>query len=48
VIGSVVLSRRLRDVRIAVGQMPKDIDGDSLAPIGLGSIRNLWLDVELA
>ncbi len=47
VIGSMVLSRRLRDVRIAVEKMPKDIDDTSLAPIGLGSIRNLWLDVEL-
>jgi hypothetical protein len=34
-------------VRIAVERMPKDIDDVSLAPIGLGAIRALWLDVEL-
>jgi hypothetical protein len=27
--------------------MPKDIDGKSLAPIGLRSIRELWLDFDL-
>ena len=27
--------------------MPKDVDGVSLAPIGLGSIRELWLDFEI-
>jgi hypothetical protein len=26
--------------------MPKDIDGERLAPIGLGAIRELWLDFE--
>jgi hypothetical protein len=27
--------------------MKKDIDGVSLAPIGLGAIRELWLDFDL-
>jgi pulcherriminic acid synthase len=48
VIGSEILMSRLRDVRIAEDRMPTDIDGISLAPIGLGAIRSLWLDVELA
>ena len=44
--GSKVLLPRLRNARIADERMPKDIDGTSLAPIGLGSIRELWLDVD--
>jgi cytochrome P450 len=45
IIGSKVLARRLRNVEINVDKMPKDIDGTSLAPIGLGAIRNLHLIV---
>jgi pulcherriminic acid synthase len=45
--GSKILLSHLRDPRIDVDRMPKDIDGVSLAPIGLGAIRALWLDVEL-
>lgn len=44
--GSKMLMRHLRNARIAVDRMPKDIDGVSLAPIGLGSIRELWLDLD--
>jgi len=47
VTGSRLLAEHLLDVRIAEDRMPKDIDGVSLAPIGLGAIRALWLDVEL-
>lgn len=48
VIGSRILSKRLKNPRINVDKMPKDIDGRSLAPIGLASIRELWLDYDLA
>jgi pulcherriminic acid synthase len=48
VIGSKILSAHLKNPSINVERMPKDIDGVSLAPIGLGSIRELWLDVDLA
>jgi len=34
-------------VRIARDRMPTDLDGVSLAPIGLGSIRELWLEFDL-
>ncbi len=47
VTGSRLLLEHLGDVKIAVDRMPTDIDGVSLAPIGLGAIRALWLDVEL-
>jgi pulcherriminic acid synthase len=47
VTGSRLLLAHLRDVRIAEDRMPTDIDGERLAPIGLGAIRALWLDVEL-
>ena len=47
VIGSKILDKTLKNVRINSDRMPKDIDGVSLAPIGLGSIRELWLDFDL-
>ena len=47
VLGSRVLARALArrglSVSIDEARMPKDIDGESLAPIGLGAIRSLWL-----
>jgi cytochrome P450 len=45
VVGSRVLMPHLRNARINTDRMPKDIDGVSLAPIGLGAIRSLWLDL---
>jgi len=48
VTGSQILLRHLKNVRINAARMPKDIDGVSLAPIGLGAIRELWLDYDLA
>ncbi len=47
VVGSKILLSRLSSPRLNVAKMAKDIDGESLAPIGLGSIRELWLDFEL-
>jgi pulcherriminic acid synthase len=45
VVGSRILMQHLRHARINTERMPTDIDGVSLAPIGLGSIRSLWLDL---
>ena len=49
VIGSRVLARAFKrlglHVAIDTDRMPKDIDGTSLAPIGLGAIKALWLRV---
>jgi cytochrome P450 len=47
VIGAQVLSQVFRNVRIATDRMPKDLDGTP-APIGLGSIRELWLRFDVA
>lgn len=47
VIGAQVLSETLRNVRIDTDRMPKDVDGASLVPIGLGSIRELWLTFDV-
>ncbi len=47
VIGSRILETAFKNVSINYDLMPKDIDGVSLAPIGLGSIRELWLDFEI-
>jgi pulcherriminic acid synthase len=46
VIGSQIVADAMPNVRIAVERMPTDIDGTSLAPIGLGSIRELWLQFD--
>jgi pulcherriminic acid synthase len=46
VIGAQILAEAMPGVRIAVERMPTDIDGTSLAPIGLGSIRELWLQFD--
>lgn len=48
VVGSQLLRSRIKSVRINTARQNKDIDGVSLAPIGLGAIRELWLDIELA
>jgi pulcherriminic acid synthase len=45
-IGSSIMSKRIKNVRIATERMAKDIDGVSLAPIGLGAINELWLEFE--
>ena len=47
VIGSRILETAFKNVSINYDLMPKDIDKVSLAPIGLGSIRELWLDFEI-
>ena len=51
VIGSQMLSKVLKNVRIETDRMPVNptaqIDGHELAPIGLGAIRELWLRFDL-
>lgn len=47
VVGSKILNARMKNPRINVERMPKDIDGASLAPIGIISMRELWLDYDL-
>ena len=48
VIGSKILSRTMKNPRINRDRMPKDIDGVSLAPIGINKTRELWLDYDLS
>ena len=45
--GSRVLLQHLKNPRINHERMPKDIDGKTLAPIGLVSGRQLWLDYDV-
>jgi len=47
VIGSKILAKRLKNARINTSMMPKDIDGESLAPIGINKLRDLWIDYDL-
>ncbi len=47
VLGSKILLSRLNNPRINRERMPKDIDGESLAPIGLVSVRELYIDYDL-
>lgn len=47
VIGSQILAEAMPGVRIAEDRMPKDPISGELAAIGLGSIRELWLEFDL-
>jgi cytochrome P450 len=47
ILGSSVLIERMRNVRIKADAMPKDIDGVTLAPIGLVPMRELWVEYDL-
>lgn len=47
VIGAQVLSDTFGNIRLDVDRMPTDLDGSTLAPVGLGSIRELWLRMDL-
>ncbi len=47
VVGSKILAKRLKNARINIDKMPKDIDGVSLAPIGINKLRDLWIDYDL-
>jgi pulcherriminic acid synthase len=46
-IGSRLLAKRLKNARINRERMPKDIDGVSLAPIGINKLRDLWIDYDI-
>ncbi len=45
--GSRILNARLKNPRINFDKQPKDIDGKSLAPIGLISVRELHVDYDV-
>jgi len=47
VVGSRILAKHLKNPRINVERMPKDIDGSRLKPMGLTSVSALWLDYDL-
>ncbi len=46
VLGSKILAKHLKDPKINVARMKKDIDETSLVPIGLMSVRELWIDYQ--
>jgi pulcherriminic acid synthase len=48
IIGSQILIQHLKNPRINMERQAKDIDGVSLAPIGQGAIRELWIDFDAA
>ena len=47
VVGSKLLAAQMPSVRIAEDRMPRDIDGVSPAPMGIVSVRKLWLQYDL-
>ncbi|MDX1580127.1 MAG: cytochrome P450, partial [Alphaproteobacteria bacterium] len=47
VVGSKVLNSKIKNPRINMDKQPKDIDGKRLAPIGLISVREVYLDYDL-
>jgi cytochrome P450 len=46
-VGSKILLKRMKNPRIVEAKMPKDIDGKSPAPMGIISVRQLWLQYDL-
>lgn len=44
--GSQILSKVMKNVRIREDLMPRDIDGVSPAPMGIVSVRALWLEFD--
>ena len=48
VVGSKILLSRMKNPRISEDKMPKDIDGKSPAPMGIISVRQLWLEYDLS
>ncbi len=47
IIGAQVLSETFANIRLEADRMPTDLDGSTLAPVGLGSVRELWLRMDL-
>jgi cytochrome P450 len=47
-VGSRLLASRVADIRLDVPRMPKDIDGTSLAPLGLAPLSRLHLTFTVA
>jgi len=47
VVGSKILAAQMKNPRIREEKMPKDIDGVSPAPMGIISVRDLWLEFDL-
>ena len=48
VVGSKLLAEAMRNVRIVEERMPRDQDGSGPAPMGIVSVRELWLQYDLA
>ena len=48
VVGSRILLKHMKNPRIREDLMPKDMDGASPAPMGIISVRALWLEYDLA
>jgi len=46
-LGSKILLRHMKNPRINMERMPKDIDGENLRPMGLLSVDALWIDYDL-
>jgi pulcherriminic acid synthase len=44
--GSKILQQTLKNIRLCSERMPKDIDGVSLAPIGIVRVPELWLEYD--
>ena len=47
VVGSQILLETMNNPRVNEARMPRDIDGDQPAPMGIVSVRELWIDYDL-
>jgi cytochrome P450 len=48
VLGSQIVGRHIKNPTLAVDRMPKDVDGVTPIPIGVGAIDELWIEFERA
>ncbi len=46
--GSKILQKTLKNMRLCTERQPKDIDGESLAPVGIVRVPQLWLEYDRA
>ena len=48
IVGSEILLKQMRNPKIKEKLMPRDIDGNKPAPMGITSVRELWLEFDIS
>ena len=48
IVGSEILLKKMQNPKIKEDLMPRDIDGNKPAPMGITSVRELWLEFDIS